>query len=793
MVTDSRLEAGATPPSPVAVSWGPQTLQLRDEEVFGTTGANLCSRFLLRVFSVEEVRSVHIDRPRSTALIRYDRGKLGTVDLMQRLAAALRGMPTAAADSPAVSLLPQDLGKSRLTIHRYRGLLSTWEVVADQPGMLSLRHEVMATDLVLARRIAHRLESIHGVFSSAVRPLTGTLRIRFDPAQTRTERLLRALESAPESLPIELAVGTEPAPVQFALVNTAVALAIVSDYIVPAVWPATAALVVGSNVKMFRSAASQLGRGQLGLPVLYTTIAAGTLATGQFLPWATMNWMLKLWKRQYQQQLASARRRLLGEVVQQQRFARVEAAGGVEVEVPAERLVRGDVILASAGEKLCVDGRIIKGHGLIDERFVRGAIGMNRKGPDETVYAGSIVLSGDFQVETRGEAAKSRAATLARAALTAANHQLGTKTPTLKGEKFAARVVGPTLAAAGLGYSLGGVPTALAILDTDFASGPGLAYPLETLQALSLCYQQGIVVRDPEAIDRLAKADVLFLDHHSALESLEPEVASVRVFPGHTEFQILRYAASAMRDLDDERAGALRSACLSRRIALLDRIPTRYETDVTLIHGDQVIKVGNLGGQGPEANQSARARGAPETRLIDSLMVGINGQIAGLIDFRTSSRLVATTAIQELREKSRQPLAIGLISENAESRVRHLATRLGVDFHHGGVSTDELAQLIRGCRKRGLKVAYVGECLRRSRAAGKPTWPSRSTTKVSRIWTVTPRELSCSSPILPGSACSTRSHGSIAAAFWWLRARPGFPTFSVSPGRSCSTSRRSPR
>ena len=180
---------------------------------------------------------------------------------------------------------------------------------------------------------------------------------------------------------------------------------------------------------------------------------------------------------------------------------------------------------------------------------------MTRKGPDEPVYAGSIVLSGDFQVEARGEGSKSRAATLARAALAAANHEQGIKTPTLKGEKFATPVVGPTLLAAGLGFSLGGAPTALAILDTDFASGPGLAYPLETLQALSLCYQQGIVVRDPEAIERLAKADVLFLDHHSAMEILEPEVASVRVFPGHTEFQILRYAASALRDLEDERAG----------------------------------------------------------------------------------------------------------------------------------------------------------------------------------------------------------------------------------------------
>ena len=716
MVIDAKAQEKATQSSRVGVSWGPQTLQLRDEEVFGATGAELCGRFLLRVFSVEEVRSVQIDRPQSTAVIRYEPGKQSCVDLMQRLAAALRGTPEAAPGSQAVRLLPQDLAKSKLTIHRHRGLLSTWEVVVDQPGVLWLRHEVVAADSALARRIAHRIESVHGVLSSVVRPLSGTLKICFDPAQTRTERLLRALESAPDSLPMEIAVGSEPVPVQFGLVNSAVALSVVSDFMVPSVWPATAALLVGSNLKMFPTAASQLAHGQLGLPVLYTTIAAGTLATGQFLPWAAMNWMLRLWKRQYQQQLASARRRLLGEVIQQQRFARVEAAGGVEVEVPSERLAPGDVILASAGEKLCVDGRIIKGHGLIDERFVRGAMGMTRKGPDEAVFAGSIVLSGDFQVETRGAGSKSRAATLARAALTAANHQLGTKTPTLKGEKFASRAVVPTLAAAGLGFSLGGVPTAMAILDTDYASGPGLAYPLETLQALSLCYQQGIVVRNPEAVERLATADVLFIDHHRALESHEPEVASVRVFPGHTEFQMLRYAASALRDLDDERTGALRAACRSRRITLLDRIPTSYDTDVTLIHRDQIIKVGNLGGQGPGANP-ARTAGGQDSSPIDSLMVGVNGQIAGLIDFRPSTRLAAASALQELRAKTQYPLAIGLVAESDEPRIRHLATRLGVDFHHGGLATDDLVKLIRGCRKRGLKVAYAGECLLRTRAA----------------------------------------------------------------------------
>ena len=215
MVTAAKPNVETTPPTGVAVSWGPQTLQLRDEEVFGTTGAALCSRFLLRRFLGPGSASVQIDRPRSTAVIRFEQGKAATVDLMQRLAAALRGTFEPLPGAPGVSLLPQDLAKSKLTIHRHRGLLSTWEVVDEQPGRLSLRHEVMASDSALARRIAHRIESVHGVLSSVVRPLTGTLKICFDPTQTRPERLLRAVERRPIPCRSRCArTGTGPRPVR---------------------------------------------------------------------------------------------------------------------------------------------------------------------------------------------------------------------------------------------------------------------------------------------------------------------------------------------------------------------------------------------------------------------------------------------------------------------------------------------------------------------------------------------------------------------------------------------------
>ena len=180
---------------------------------------------------------------------------------------------------------------------------------------------------------------------------------------------------------------------------------------------------------------------------------------------------------------------------------------------------------------------------------------------------------------------------------------------------------------------------------------------------------------------------------------------------------MLRYAASAVRDLDDERSSALSRACLARKIALLDTVSIEFGRDVTLHDGDHVIKVGNLGGEGPTAPEGAAPGAGLHQRQLDSLMVGINGQIAGLIDFRRSSRLLAASALQELRSKPGRALAIGLVSAADDARLQPLAASLGADFHKGGLSGSDLVQLIRGCRKRGLKVAYAGECLARPRVA----------------------------------------------------------------------------
>jgi Cu2+-exporting ATPase len=489
-----------------------------------------------------------------------------------------------------------------------------------------------------------------------------------------------------------------------------VALATAGEFAVPGVLPVCAILLVGSNLSTFRAAGRQLLEGRIGLAALYASIVAATLASGQFIASAAMSWMFVFWHRRYYNQLNGARRRLLGEITGQPncvRLARFETTG-VSVEIPIEDLVSGDVIVISAGEQIPVDGRVVKGRGLADERLIRGVHGLNRKGPEDTVLSGSTLRLGELQVEVGQQGSETRAAVLGRAILAVTKPASGSRAFSLRGEELAERTIMPTMAIAGLGLLVGGAGTAGAILRPDYATGPGLAFPLETLQAVTLCLRHGFVIRNPESLERIATSDLLIIEHSSVLEQTELEIGSVEAFPGATQDDLLRFAGAAFRELDDERSAALCSACREREIEALAVQAVEFTTDVTMTHGKDRIKVGDLGSRpnkGFKGNGSANSDS--ELESTDSLMVGINGRVAGLIHFRRSARLEAAATLGRLRSK--RNIQIGIISGQSDRDLAPLAMSLGVDFHIGNLAPDDRIHLLKNCRERGFKVAYVGD------------------------------------------------------------------------------------
>ncbi len=168
-----------------------------------------------------------------------------------------------------------------------------------------------------------------------------------------------------------------------------------------------------------------------------------------------------------------------------------------EILVTVGRLKVGDRVIVASGETVPADGVVIAGEGVVDERGVRGLEGISRKRVGDSLLAGSTVLAGSFHVEVARLGEQTRASAIRRALVAATSPAPGPSAPTIRSERFASKAVGPTLATAGVGFLAGDLMTVGAILRPDYATGPGLAVPLDTLHDVALCARLGIVARDP--------------------------------------------------------------------------------------------------------------------------------------------------------------------------------------------------------------------------------------------------------------------------------------------------------
>jgi Cu2+-exporting ATPase len=277
------------------------------------------------------------------------------------------------------------------------------------------------------------------------------------------------------------------------------------------------------------------------------------------------------------------------------------------------------------------------------------------------------------------------------------------------GEAFAHRAVGPTLAIAGLGLLVGDATTAAAILRPDYATGPGMGVALHLLQDLANAAQDGVLIRDPAALRHFAEIDTIVFDDLPTLRRTGLEVARVRALGQASEDAVLRYAATAYRELAGERSRALRAECASRGILLLDLdLPPRYlgtGIDLDLGHDREA---------GP-INVRELSRDDRSEELAP-LLVSAAGREIGLVSFERSARPEAAAVLQDLRAGG--DLAVGLLSDRPEAEVASLARALGTDFHRAGLSADARADCLRSYSARGMKVAYVGDCRRHPDVAG---------------------------------------------------------------------------
>ena len=224
--------------------------------------------------------------------------------------------------------------------------------------------------------------------------------------------------------------------------------------------------------------------------------------------------------------------------------------GDQEIEIPANAVAVGDVVVVRPGERLPVDGTVRRGHSEVDESLLTGESLPIAKASGDRVICGSINGSGLLQIETTAVGNES---TLSRIIALVEGAQ-AKKAPVQHLVDQVAGVFVPVVVAISLATFLGwwlvagnfmaGLIAAVSVLVIACPCSLGLATPTALMVGTGVAARAGILIRDAEALERAHRLDTVVLDKTGTLTVGEPSVTEV-VPNGVSEHELLQLAAAA--------------------------------------------------------------------------------------------------------------------------------------------------------------------------------------------------------------------------------------------------------
>jgi cation transport ATPase len=667
---------------------GRGTLEVIDDRVFGPGGDALARRFARRVLAFNDVRSLALDPARATATLNYRTEPRDSGSFLTRLAVAVAGADEGLQETE----LPRWVEGEPVILYRHPGVVSIFGQLSMANGLLRTRHPAIAHNPAVGCRVESALRVIPGVIRVAANTFRSELRIRFDPRAVAALWLIRLAEA--EVLgQFDPPAARSPEPVDFRLANVSLGLAATGELALAAVTPVTAGLLVLSNIETFGAAADQLRRHEIGLPVLYSSIVGVTLASGQFLSAALMLWFFRYWEQRHRQDLAAESQALLDVSKGLPEETRVLTADGVERLVPSREISIGQRVRARAGETIPVDAIVRSGTAVVDETALCGTALPHTVVAGDQVLAGSRLLAGELSLEVLRTERDTGAARIAQALIVQTMPRPRDWALNRGAEDFAARAVAPTLLAAGAGLLVGDLTTAGAVLRPDYATGVGLAMPIETLLDVRLATRSGAVLRADNALERLAAASWIVLDDHESLRHEGCDIAEMQT-KRLDEAWLLPAVAAAGVWLGDERGPALVRACRARGLIVRRGLLREIGDDTVGIgFGDHLVRL--------------RGRAVSPGAVPQPLIVEVDGvDVAGL-RFARNGRLDAAEVVRRLQ---RGGLRVLLVSEQPVDAAAFLARRLGAERYCGGMCSEAKITLLRDLRRQPVAAAYVGNC-----------------------------------------------------------------------------------
>ena len=473
-------------------------------------------------------------------------------------------------------------------------------------------------------------------------------------------------------------------------------------------WLTLSAVLVG-GLPIFRNVARALKNRVVTSHALMTLGILGALAIGQHAAAAVIVFFMRF--ADFLEGFTTERsRQAIRELLTlAPDVARVEG-DGQEVEVPADQVRRGQVVLVKPGERIPVDGRVISGHGSVNQAPITGESMPAEKQVGDRVFAATVLERGMLRVETERVGTDTTFGRILRLVEEAEAQ----KAPVQRfADRFTAYYIPVVVAAAGLTYLLGREPTAaVAVVLVACSCAIAMATPTVVLASVGRAARRGIIVKGGRALETLAKVDTLVMDKTGTVTFGAPRVTEVVPLADRAAHDVLARAASLERYSEHPVAAAILVEAEARGVTVstpedFDVLPGEgvagRVTGATIVCGNERL----MTRRGVTVSSSARDR----VRAFEDLgrtvvYVAENGRLAGLIAVADTVRPEVAAALDRLRALGIRRILL-LTGDNARV-ARAVAAELGVD-HRAECLPEEKIEVVKRLQAEGAVVAMVGD------------------------------------------------------------------------------------
>ena len=573
-----------------------------------------------------------------------------------------------------------------------------------------------------AQQIEHTLGRLSGVHEVRTAVSARRAIVDYDPARTGPDQIREAVRGLGMTVTESRAPVTRrrslPDLIGWAFVSVIAIVALVgigaerlglAEALAESIptWIVIAAVVAG-GYPIFRNVVRALRNRAVTSHALMTLGIVGALAIGQYAAAAVIVFFMRL--ADFIEGYTTERsREAIKELLKlAPETARVEREGR-EVEVAADDVARGEIVLVRPGERIAVDGVVIDGRASVNQASITGESVPVEKHPGHQVFAATICERGALRVRTERVGRDTTFGQIVRLVEEAE----AAKAPVQRfADRFTAYYIPIVIAIAVLTYAISRNATAaVATVLVACSCAIAMATPITVLAAVGRSARRGIVIKGGRYLEALAKIDTMVMDKTGTLTVGRPEATDIVALTDIDEDGVLRLAASLERRSEHPLAGGVVRVAEKRGLTLDN--PTRFEVHpgegVTGIIGDAQIVCGTerlLSRLGVAVSDALRERlDALAAKGRSIVIVARNGAVLGIIGLADTLRPEAPAALDQLRSLG---IRLLLLTGDRRQVAAAVARQLQLDFEAEVLPHDKIRAIER-LQRDGHVVAMVGD------------------------------------------------------------------------------------